>query len=74
MGEMLEVAKNESKMFDIMQGAGLSFNQWKEYRDRLLRGGLMEEKPNGRDKKTYKTLDKGREFLKILGELKGYVD
>jgi predicted transcriptional regulator len=74
MGEMLESAKNESKMFDIMQRVGLSFNQWKKYRGILLKNELMEEKPNGGDRKTYKTLDKGKEFLRLLGELKTYVD
>ena len=64
---ILDTANKETTKIKIMYNAYLSYNQVKEYLSMLTENNLLEYIEGAR---TYKTTEKGLNFLKMYNELK----
>jgi len=66
--DMLIVASKEASKTDIVYKTNLNFNVVKKYLDFLLRKGLIEADGVQRNRKSYRTTDKGRLFIRRYRE------
>jgi predicted transcriptional regulator len=66
LATMLEAAKGGTSKTKIMYSAFLSYNQLKDYLDILMGNNLIEYIEGTQ---TYKTTEKGLNFLKMYGEI-----
>ena len=70
IASMLEVAKDTNvKKTYLMYRCNLSFKQLKRYLNWILGSNLVEKQKSSNGDETYKTTEKGDEFLKRKGEL-----
>jgi predicted transcriptional regulator len=65
---ILEIAKNCSRKTRIMYLGNLSFDLLQKYLDLLVNLGLLQTKPNEKEK-IYVATEKGRQFLEDFSEL-----
>ncbi len=66
LATMLEAAKGQATKTKIMYSAFLSYNQLKDYLDILIENNLLECIEGTQ---TYKTTEKGLNFLKMNNEI-----
>jgi len=68
---ILEIARDDVRRTRIMHTANLSFKLLEKYLTALMRAGLLEVR-EGEKKKTYKTSEKGLQFLREFEALEEY--
>jgi len=66
--DMLVVASKESSKTDIVYKTNLNFKVVKKYLDFLLHKGLIEADCVKKGRKSYRTTEKGKVFIKLYRE------
>ncbi|MBO3803698.1 MAG: hypothetical protein JTT11_07525 [Candidatus Brockarchaeota archaeon] len=70
---MLEIAKQGVRKTQLMYLGNLSFELLQKYLDSLMKADLIEVQKEG-DRNTYRTTQKGLQFLKDYQELQKYAE
>jgi len=68
MVEMLNITLNGARKTEIVYKANLNFRQVQKYLDFLIGKGLMELNVSRGKKKSYRTTEKGKAFIKRYRE------
>jgi predicted transcriptional regulator len=67
---ILESAADGNSKTRIMTGVGLSYFQLEEYLETSLKSGILELDSS----KTYRTTEKGRQYLKLYHQINELID
>jgi len=66
--DMLEVASKETGKTDIVYRTNLNFRVVRKYLDFLLQKGLIQVDGAPQTRKSYRTTEKGRQFIRLYRE------
>jgi len=72
ISEILDTSRNGARKVQIMYKVNMSSKQANDYLPFLTKKNFLRENGNG-GKPIYETTDKGRRFIELHGEVKGYL-